>query len=109
MLRRIAAVAFVACGLAGCTDADWDHAFSYAGMGSDSAAPVTPASTAAPASPATATPAASAPAAAMASAPDDRCQISANAAALEVKELGFDEKTQKNRADQALKQCQTAR
>lgn len=97
MIYRFAAVALLACVVAGCTDADWDHALSYAGLSDNPQPAAQPAATAAvPAD------AASGPVPTM----DNWCTESAKAAAREAREYGFDEATQRRRAEQALKQCQ---
>jgi hypothetical protein len=101
MIYRFAAVALLSCVLAGCTDADWDHAMSYAGLGDKPAteAQAAPSADAAPA------------AVADASAPkmDDWCAVASKAAAREAADMGFDATTQRTRGDQALRQCQAGR
>ena len=99
MFHRVAAVAVLACVLAGCTDADWDHSLSYIGMNqSPDAAPAAQAN----AAPQAATPAAPA-------AEDDWCVTASKAAEREAREQGFDAATQHHRAETALQQCQKNR
>lgn len=104
MIYRFAAVALVSCVLAGCTDADWDHAMSYTGLGDKPAseAQAAPAQAADPAAPATV---------ADANGPkmDDWCTVASKAAAHEAADMGFDAATQRTRGDQALRQCQAGR
>lgn len=97
MRNRVIAIAVLACGLGGCTDADWDHTLSYVGVG-DSSSPQAPAqptqatantsSTAAPAAPV-----------------DSWCDGVAKAAAQTSREQGFDEATQRHQAEVVRNQC----
>jgi hypothetical protein len=98
MIGRLAFVLATAVLLAGCTDADWDHALSYAGLGGDQAKPA-PAD--APQSDAEAAPKSQA----VAAAPDPWCDEVAKAAHAEAASQGFDAATQKNRAQASYQQC----
>jgi hypothetical protein len=118
MIVRLAFVFAAAVLLAGCTDADWDHAFAYAGFGGDQAKPaqadtaqadVAQANAPQPTAPQPNAPppnAATPPQTqAVAAAPDDWCAEVARAAATEAADQGFDRQTQKNRAQTAFQQC----
>ena len=88
MVRRAFAVLFMAGLLAGCTDADWDHTFSYVGLDSSKPAPppqVTAATTPAPV--------------------DTWCVEVAKSEQVEAAEDGFDAATQQHRAQVAFEQC----
>lgn len=99
MIGRLAIVLAAAVFLAGCTDADWDHALAYAGLGSDKAAQTSAAASAAtPAGEAT-------PPAPQTAAADGWCTEVAKAAEAEAAGQGFDKQTQKNRAQAAFQQC----
>lgn len=99
MFYRVAAVAILACALAGCTDADWDHTLSYVGMNQSQDQAAAP----------QANPAAQSPAPAAAVAEDDWCVTASKAAEREAREEGFDIATQRNRAATTLRQCQQTR
>lgn len=91
MKGRLAFAFAAAVLLAGCTDADWDHAMAYAGLGPDqakSAAPQSDEST--PPKP---------------TAPDEWCADVAKASAEQAAKEGFDAPTQKHRAEVAYQQC----
>ncbi len=93
MMRRALAVLFAAGLLGGCTDADWDHALSYAGL--DSAGP-----------PPAEEPAAPAPVAAQAAPTTNAwCGEAAKAAQSEAAAEGFDAATQQHRAQTLFAQC----
>lgn len=95
MIGRLAFVFAAAALLAGCTDADWDHAMAYAGLGPDQAKPVAQQpDTAAPATPQ-----------AVAAAPDEWCAEVAKASATQAAADGFDAATQKHRAEVVFQQC----
>jgi hypothetical protein len=92
MNYRVAGVVLVAALLGGCTDADWDRAFSYVGL--DEAAAPAPAKAAEPAQ-----------SSETAEAENAWCAQVAKAEQLESAEQGFDQATQQNRAMTAYKQC----
>ncbi|MDE2133028.1 MAG: hypothetical protein KGM97_00385 [Alphaproteobacteria bacterium] len=98
MNMRIIGAVFAGFLLAGCTDADWDHAMSYAGLGQSD-------QTASPqAAPADESVAAPTPAA-QASKSDDWCREIAKAAAADAAGNGFDAPTQQHRAEVTYRQC----
>jgi hypothetical protein len=103
MSSRIVLVVLTALVLSGCTDADWDHALSYTGLGSTADAPK-PAATAKTQASVAAT-----DSAAKASDAEDWCATVGKAAEREAKEYGFDAETQRHRAEQATQQCRADR
>lgn len=106
MIGRLAFVFAAAALLAGCTDADWDQAFAYAGLGGDQAKQTAPQTDAAQSDTAQADAVqSSAPPKMEAAAPDSWCAEVAKAAETEAANQGFDAQTQKNRAQAALQQC----
>jgi hypothetical protein len=92
MKYRVWGAVLIAALLGGCSDADWDRAFSYVGL--DEAVAPAPAKTAAKAQPSE-----------TAEATDAWCAQVAKAEQLESAEQGFDRTTQENRAITAYKQC----
>jgi hypothetical protein len=103
MKHRVMAVLLVAGLLGGCTEADWDSAFAYAGLGpskpdsaSSQSAPDGPSYTAAPAASVTNGPAPVA---------DTWCIDVAKSAQLEAAQQGFDGATQRRRAMTTFNQC----
>ncbi len=100
MNMRIIGAVFAGLLLAGCTDADWDHAMSYAGLGqSDQTAPATEPVAATPAE----TPAAAG--AAQVSTSEAWCREIAKAASDDAAGNGFDAATQQHRAELTYRQC----
>lgn len=101
MKVRVAAILLAASVLGGCTDADWDHAFSYVGLDSGAKPAAEPAAQAADAQANGAQPGKQ-----VAAAPGDQwCAEVAKAAIEEAAGQGFDEATQRHRGLTALKQC----
>jgi hypothetical protein len=94
MRYRTAAVLIAACLLGGCTETDWDHAFSYVGLDDSASAPP----------PTTTVDTAQAP-------PDTQdqwCVDVANSVQNEAAGQGFDAATQQKRAKVAYQQCMQA-
>jgi hypothetical protein len=89
---RVWGVVLVAALLGGCSDADWDRAFSYVGL--DEVVAPAPAKSAATAQPPE-----------TAEAADAWCAQVAKAEQQETAEQGFDAVTQQHRAEVAYKQC----
>jgi hypothetical protein len=92
MNYRVFGVVLVAALLGGCSDADWDRAFSYVGL--DEAVKAAPAPVKAAEQPSE-----------TAEAADAWCAQVAKAEQLESAEQGFDKATQEKRAITAYKQC----
>lgn len=102
MIGRLIFVFAAAVLLAGCTDADWDHALGYVGLDKQPQKtewgdnkPVQDASSQAAPAPA-------------AAAPDEWCAEVAKATQAEAADQGFDASSQKTRAQQAYQQCARA-
>jgi hypothetical protein len=95
MKVRVAAMAVVSLFLAGCTDADWDHVFSYAGLDPDN-------------TPVAAAQETTAPAEQAAASNDSWCRDLAQSASRDAAAQGFDAATQQQRAQTSYKQCLTA-
>lgn len=108
MSLRVLAFAAVAVFLGGCTNADWDHALNYVGIGeSQKPAPKDQADSSQPAPAQTADATANAaPAAANAAAGVNQwCEEVANATKADAAQDGFDDATQHRRAQAAYNQC----
>lgn len=94
---RIIAAGFAACLLCGCTDADWDHATTYVGLG--------PTQNDRPAPPASADAAPTSVATDQSAKSDSWCQQAAKSARDEAAGDGFDSATQQRRAESTYRQC----
>lgn len=92
MKLRVLGAVLAAGVLGGCTNADWDHATSYVGLGNSDQPTAQPRQ--AEAAPAAPTPAA-----------DGWCDEVAKAAQTDAAEQGFDIPTQQHRAQAAFQQC----
>jgi hypothetical protein len=101
MKHRVAIAVLAAALLSGCSDVDWDHALSYTGLGETANTP--------PPAAEPATPAAAEPVAAQPAAPDDWCKQVAESERKDAATQGFDEATQRHRAEVTYKQCARSR
>lgn len=107
MKHRVMAVLFAAGLLGGCTDADWDDAFSYAGLGPSKTDRASPASESDADAPAPTYRAEPAPSVTTGPAPvaDTWCIDVAKSAQIEAARQGFDGATQQRRARTVFMQC----
>ena len=95
MKVRVVVALLAACLLSGCTDADWDHATSYVGLGPAQSSGPPPADPAVPVSVPTDP----------ATKPDTWCQQIAETARADAANDGFDAATQQRRAETMYRQC----
>jgi len=104
---RIITMGFAAVLLCGCTDADWDHAMSYTGLGSSEQSEASQSEQSeSPRSVPARTEVVSAPLAAdQATRPDSWCQQVAKSAVDDAAGNGFDAATQRRRAEASYRQC----
>jgi hypothetical protein len=90
-LPKLLLLAALLSGLAGCTDTDWDHALSYAGVGNRQVAEAEPV-----------VPAQAAPAAAQPAADNSFCQA---VAIQDASGNGFDDATRQRMVRRSFQQC----